>query len=153
MSERLAGAAEALRVRDVIGLIVEATGLEAEIGEVCLVETGRNDEPVPAEVVGFRGDGTLLMPLGEMHGIGPGKPVAATGETFRVPVGEALLGSVVDGFGRPLDGSRLALPERRPAMASPPEPLGRSTPSPPAGSASGSASSPAPGSASPRCWG
>ncbi len=134
-SEPLAGAAEALRradlvqrrgrVRDVIGLIVEATGLEAEVGEVCLVETGRDRAPVPAEVVGFRDAGTLLMPLGEMHGIGPGKPVAATGETFRVPVGDALLGQVVDGFGRPLDGSKLSLPERRPALAPPPEPLGR----------------------------
>ena len=135
MSGALAGAAEALRgadlvtrrgrVRDVIGLLVEATGLDAEVGEVCLVDTGRGGEPVPAEVVGFRDTGTLLMPLGEMHGIGPGKPVTATGETFRVPVGEALLGRVVDGFGRPLDGSELRLPGRRPAIAPPPEPLGR----------------------------
>ena len=63
------------RVRDVIGLVVEASGLDAEVGEVCLVETGRDGRPVPAEVVGFRGSATLLMPLGEMHGIGPGKPV------------------------------------------------------------------------------
>jgi flagellum-specific ATP synthase len=134
-SEPLAGVAEAIRradlmrrrgrVRDVIGLIVEATGLEAEVGEVCLVETGRARPPVPAEVVGFRGEGTLLMPLGEMTGIGPGKPVAASGEAFRVPVGEALLGRVVDGFGRPLDGPELALGEWRPAIAPPPEPLGR----------------------------
>jgi flagellum-specific ATP synthase len=113
------------RVRDVIGLIVEATGLDAEVGEVCLVETGRDGPPVPAEVVGFRDAGTLLMPLGEMHGIGPGKPVAATGETFRVPVGDALLGRVVDGFGQPLDGSELTLPARRSATSPPPEPLGR----------------------------
>jgi flagellum-specific ATP synthase len=135
VSAPLGGAMEALRrgdlirrrgrVRDVIGLIVEATGLDAEVGEVCLVETGRDGEAVPAEVVGFRDTGTLLMPLGEMHGIGPGKPVTATGETFRVPVGDALLGRVVDGFGQPLDGSELRLPGRRPAIAPPPEPLGR----------------------------
>jgi flagellum-specific ATP synthase len=113
------------RVRDVIGLVVEATGLDAEVGEVCLVETGRDRQPVPAEVVGFRGAGTLLMPLGEMHGIGPGKPVAATGETFRVPVGDALLGRVVDAFGEPLDGSELVLSTRRPATSPPPDPLGR----------------------------
>jgi len=135
VKQPLAGAAEALRradlierrgrVRDVIGLVVEATGLEAEVGEVCLIETGRDGAAVPAEVVGFRDSGTLLMPLGEMHGIGPGKPVSATGETFRVPVGEALLGRVVDAFGRPLDGAELGLRGRRPALGPPPEPLGR----------------------------
>ncbi|HEX4731976.1 MAG TPA: FliI/YscN family ATPase [Solirubrobacterales bacterium] len=113
------------RVRDVIGLIIEASGLEAEVGEVCLIETGRDRPPVPAEVVGFRDSRTLLMPLGEMSGIGPGKPVTAEGEAFRVPVGEALLGQVVDAFGRPLDGSTLAPSGSRSAAAEPPEPLGR----------------------------
>jgi flagellum-specific ATP synthase len=113
------------RVRDVIGLIIEASGLEAEVGEVCLIETGRDRAPVPAEVVGFRDARTLLMPLGEMSGIGPGKTVAADGEAFRVPVGEALLGQVVDAFGRPLDGSQLGATGYRSAAAEPPEPLGR----------------------------
>ncbi|HEX4753558.1 MAG TPA: flagellum-specific ATP synthase FliI, partial [Solirubrobacterales bacterium] len=113
------------RVRDVIGLIIEASGLEAEVGEVCSIETGRNRPSVPAEVVGFRDSRTLLMPLGEMSGIGPGKPVAAEGEAFRVPVGEALLGQVVDAFGRPLDGSALGPTDSRSAAAEPPEPLGR----------------------------
>jgi flagellum-specific ATP synthase len=112
-------------VRDVIGLIIEASGLEAEVGEVCMIETGRDRPPVPAEVVGFRDSRTLLMPLGEMHGIGPGKPVTAEGEAFRVPVGEALLGQVVDAFGRPLDGSALPPTTSRSAAAEPPEPLGR----------------------------
>jgi flagellum-specific ATP synthase len=113
------------RVRDVIGLIIEAGGLEAEVGEVCMIETGRDRAPVPAEVVGFRDSRTLLMPLGEMSGIGPGKPVTAEGETFRVPVGKKLLGQVVDAFGRPLDGTILPPNGSRPAAAEPPEPLGR----------------------------
>lgn len=113
------------RVSDVIGLVVEATGLEAEVGEVCLIQAGRNERGVPAEVVGFRGSRTLLMPLGEMHGIGPGKPVSASGEPVRVAVGEALLGRVVDGFGRPLDGEPLELPARRSTSAPPPDPLRR----------------------------
>ena len=113
------------RVRDVIGLIIEASGLEAEVGEVCLIETGRDRPPVPAEVVGFRDSRTLLMPLGEMSGIGPGKSVTAEGEAFRVPVGEALLGQVVDAFGRPLDGGVLPPTGSRSAAADPPEPLGR----------------------------
>jgi flagellum-specific ATP synthase len=114
------------RVSDLIGLIVEATGLEAEVGEVCLVEAGRNMEPVPAEVVGFRGQRTLLMPLGEMHGIGPGKSVSASGRPFEVSVGDELLGRVLDGLGRPIDGRGDAPPGRaRSTLASPPDPLER----------------------------
>ncbi len=135
MSGALAAAGTALRrgdlmvrrgrVRDVIGLIIEASGLEAEVGEVCLVETGRERPPVPAEVVGFRDARTLLMPLGEMTGIGPGKAVTAGGEALRVPVGDGLLGQVVDGFGRPLDGSRLVGDGMRSVTAAPPDPLSR----------------------------
>ena len=91
------------RVCDLIGLVVEATGLEAEVGEVCDVAAGRGREPVPAEVVGFRAGRTLLMPLGEMHGIGPGNVVTPTGRPVRIPVGDGLLGRVIDGLGRPID--------------------------------------------------
>src|SRR5262249_62068399 len=107
------------RVGDVIGLIIEASGLEAAVGEVCMIEAGRDRPPVPAEVVGFRDSRTLLMPLGEMSGIGPGKPVAAEGEAFRVPVGAKLLGQVVDAFGRPLDGTVLAPNGTRSVAAGP----------------------------------
>ncbi len=92
------------RVSDLIGLIIEATGVEVEIGEVCLVGEGRNRPLVATEVVGFRGGRTLLMPLGELHGIGPGTSVDPTGAPFRVAVGESLLGRVIDGLGSPLDG-------------------------------------------------
>ncbi len=91
------------RVGDLIGLIIEATGLEAEIGEVCFVGEGRRQTPVPTEVVGFRAGRTLLMPLGELGGIGPGTPVTPSGAPFRVAVGTELLGRVIDGLGAPLD--------------------------------------------------
>ncbi len=91
------------RVSNLIGLIIEATGLQAEVGEVCLVGADRNREAVPAEVVGFREGRTLLMPLGELQGIGPGTKVLPTGAPFRVPVGSHLLGRVIDGLGAPLD--------------------------------------------------
>jgi flagellum-specific ATP synthase len=91
-------------VTNLIGLIIEATGLQAEVGEVCLVGTDRNRDAVAAEVVGFREGRTLLMPLGELHGIGPGTRVLASGAPFRVAVGEDLLGRVVDGLGIPQDG-------------------------------------------------
>ncbi len=92
------------RVADLIGLIIEATGLQVEIGEVCLVGDGRDRAPVATEVVGFRAGRTLLMPLGELHGIGPGTAVHPTGRPFRVAVGTPLLGRVLDGLGAPLDG-------------------------------------------------
>ena len=92
------------RVSNLIGLIIEATGLQAEVGEVCLVGADRRREAVPAEVVGFREGRTLLMPLGELQGIGPGTKVLPTGAPFRVPVGPHLLGRVIDGLGAPLDG-------------------------------------------------
>ena len=98
------------RVRDLIGLIIEATGLAAEVGEICLVGDDRDGrdgrdgrDPVPTEVVGFRDGRTLLMPLGELGGIGPGTLVRPTGSPFGVAVGDGLLGRVVDGLGRPLD--------------------------------------------------
>ncbi len=115
------------RVSDLIGLIVEATGLEVEVGEVCEIATGRGRPTVPAEVVGFRSRRTLLMPLGDMHGIGPGKTVTATGNQLSVPVGDELLGRVVDGLGRPIDG-RGALPTSirwKSVEGSPPDALER----------------------------
>ncbi|WP_320669649.1 FliI/YscN family ATPase [Patulibacter defluvii] len=132
---RLAGPARALRdadltryrgrVRDVIGLVVEATGLRAEVGELCTLQTGRARPPVPAEVVGFRDGRTLLMPLGELTGVAPGTAVTATGERFRVATGEALLGRVLDGLGAPLDGGPPPDGPRRPTEAPPPDPLSR----------------------------
>jgi len=114
------------RVSELIGLIVEATGLEAEVGEVCHISTGRRREPVPAEVVGFRAGRTLLMPLGDMHGIAPGRTVTATGDAMKIPVGDDLLGRVVDGLGRPIDG----MPDAsnaplRSTVGAPPDPLSR----------------------------
>ena len=114
------------RVSDLIGLIIEATGLEVEIGEVCMVGEGRDRPLVATEVVGFRSGRTLLMPLGELHGIGPGTCVQPTGGPFRVAVGESLLGRVIDGLGAPLDGR--PAPEGitwRTTTSSPPDALHR----------------------------
>ena len=113
------------RVSNLIGLILEVTGLEAEVGELCYVEAGRSRPPVPAEVVGFRDSRTLLMPLGEMEGIAPGRAATATGRQFEVAVGDELLGRVIDGLGRPLDKLPDAPGAPRSTMAPPPEPLDR----------------------------
>jgi flagellum-specific ATP synthase len=114
------------RVRDLIGLIIEATGLEVEMGEVCLVGDGRDRPAVATEVVGFRGGRTLLMPLGELHGISPGTSVHPTGSPFKVAVGDRLLGRVIDGLGAPLDGfGDLEEISWRRATATPPDALSR----------------------------
>jgi flagellum-specific ATP synthase len=115
-------------VSNLIGLIIEVTGLQAEIGEVCLVEGGRGEDarpPVPAEVVGFREGRTLLMPLGELHGIGPGTRVLASGAPFRIAVGDDLLGRIVDGLGRPGDGLPASAGTPRSTIAAPPAALSR----------------------------
>ena len=117
-------------VSNLIGLIIEVTGLNAEIGEVCLVGMNRTsgrsgNEPVPAEVVGFREGRTLLMPLGELHGIGPGTQVLATGAPFRVAVGDQLLGRILDGLGRPDDGRPVVAGVPRSTIAAPPTALSR----------------------------
>jgi flagellum-specific ATP synthase len=116
-------------VSNLIGLIIEATGLQAEVGEVCLVGTDRSraagNEPVPSEVVGFRDGRTLLMPLGELHGIGPGTRVLATGAPFRVAVGDGLLGRIVDGLGIPEDGLTVPRAIARSTIAAPPSALSR----------------------------
>ena len=114
------------RVGNLIGLIIEATGLEAEIGELCLVGDGRGRARVATEVVGFRAGRTLLMPLGELGGIGPGTPVTPTGTAFRVAVGPQLLGRVLDGLGTPLDSlGELGADGWRSTTAAPPDALTR----------------------------
>src|SRR3954449_7728861 len=108
-------------VSNLIGLILEVTGMEAEVGELCHVEAGRSRPSVPAEVVGFRDGRTLLMPLGEMHGIAPGRIATASGRQFEIMVGDDLLGRVIDGLGRPIDNMPAAPGAPRATMAAPPE--------------------------------
>ncbi len=122
-----AGAAPVYRGRvDIVsGVLVEATGVPAAMGELCRIQRGRGGA-IDAEVVGFRGSSTLLMPHGDIAGIAPNQEVTALSRPFMVPVGHQLLGRMLDGFGRPLDGgpklsTRTELPVRREA----PDPLSR----------------------------
>jgi flagellum-specific ATP synthase len=114
-------------VFQVVGLVVESLGPGAYIGEVCEIAIGRAQAPVQAEVVGFRDNRVLLMPLGEMGNISYGNEVIATGHSLRVAVGRSLLGRVLDGLGRPLDGRGPIEPEAEvPVAHAPPHPLQRS---------------------------
>lgn len=95
------------KVTQVIGLTVESEGPDASIGDVCCIYPYKSTEPIKAEVVGFRNNKVILMPLGELHSIGPGCDVVGTGKPLTVQVGHELLGKVLDGLGQPLDGSLL----------------------------------------------
>lgn len=88
----------------VVGLTIEAEGITAAVGEVCKIFSDTSHLSSLAEVMGFRGQTTILMPLGSLEGVKPGSRILATGKPLQIKVGEALLGRVVDGLGQPLDG-------------------------------------------------
>lgn len=92
------------KVTRVVGLVIEAYGRGAFVGELCMIEPAVGGRWIPAEVVGFRDRSLLLMPLGMPEGIGMGCRIVRTGHSARVGVGPALLGRVLDGLGNPLDG-------------------------------------------------
>ena len=92
------------QVEQVVGLVIESSGPAASVGEACwITPADGTGAQILAEVVGFRQNRVLLMPLGEMRGLGPGSEVVKTGKPFQVPVGNGLLGRVIDAMGRPLD--------------------------------------------------
>ena len=86
-----------------VGLTMEAVGCVAALGDRCAVQVGKN-RWVESEVVGFTGDLTYLMPTEAIDGISPGARVRPLKEDSQMPVGPGLLGRVVNGLGRPLDG-------------------------------------------------
>jgi len=91
------------RVNQVIGIVLESQGPGIPVGSICEVEIFKGREKMLAEVVGFREGRVLLMPLGEMRGIEPGSKIRQVGGQASVPVGDALLGRIIDGLGNPMD--------------------------------------------------
>ncbi|PCJ57682.1 MAG: flagellar protein export ATPase FliI [Candidatus Hydrogenedentota bacterium] len=92
------------KVIDVVGLTIEATGPPMKIGDMCYVKPGDDAPSIPVEVVGFRGDRILLMALGESHGIGPNSTLVPTHKPLMTKVGRHLIGRVLGGLGKPIDG-------------------------------------------------
>ncbi|WP_324276114.1 hypothetical protein [Blastococcus brunescens] len=89
-------------VTGAMGLTLSVDGIRAAVGD--LVEVDPGPRPLLAEVVAVGRDRLTCMPLGNLSGVHAGAPVRATGMPLQVPVGEALLGRVLDGLGRPVDG-------------------------------------------------
>ncbi|HSK10824.1 MAG TPA: FliI/YscN family ATPase [Vicinamibacterales bacterium] len=92
------------RVVRTVGVLIESRGPHARIGDVCDLQAGPGVPALPVEVVGFRDGHLLAVPLGGTAGIRPGARVVARGRTATVAVGDELLGRVLDGLGRPIDG-------------------------------------------------
>lgn len=113
-------------VRELAGLSIAASGPDVAIGEICEISPRHGGATLRAEVVGLREGRVILMPYGEMQGIGAGSEVVATGQRPRIGVGAALLGRVIDAFGTPLDNkATIATAEYRPLKALPLNPLTR----------------------------
>jgi FliI/YscN family ATPase len=114
------------RVVRSVGSVVEASGPPSFVGEICRIETGRNEPSTPAEVVGFAEGRVFLMPWSSSAGVRPGCEVVGTGTELTVGTGPELLGRVLDGLGHPIDGrGPLDAQKRRPVRARPLNPLQR----------------------------
>lgn len=121
--ETVATVSGAGRVRAVTGLALRATLPGARVGEVVVVR--RAGGPLWGEIVGFEGDDAVVMPLGDLVGVGPDDPVESTGKRLTVTASGGLLGRVLDGLGRPMDGGPALSGEEVPVERAPPSPLSR----------------------------
>ncbi len=114
------------RVSEVIGLVIESVGPTSSLGDVCSIKSRNGDEICLSEVVGFRSNRVLSMVLGSASSISPGSEIVASGKTFSVGVGMNLLGRVLDGLGKPMDGlGPVDYEEMRSIYNAPPNPLER----------------------------
>ena len=112
------------RLTRMVGLTLEAVGIEMPVGGRCLVSSG--EQAVEAEVVGFSGDSVYLMPVGDISGLRPGARVIPLMHSYEVGVGDGLLGRVLDGTGQPIDGmGPIEIEARRPLAGEPINPMQR----------------------------
>jgi flagellum-specific ATP synthase len=116
------------KVHRIVGLVVEGSCPRSSIGSLCEITPLQGGMPVPAEIVGFSNNRALLMPLGEIRGLGPGSRIRVIKEQAVIGVGEALLGRVIDGMALPLDqGPPLIFPHEKALYSLPPSPMQRQT--------------------------
>ena len=113
------------KVTQVVGLVIEGFCPNTAVGSLCEIHP-QGGEPIPAEVVGFRDNKTLLMPLGELRGVGLGSLISVKREKATLGVGPAMLGRVIDGLGSPIDDKGpIIVHEEYPIYAQPVNPMTR----------------------------
>jgi flagellum-specific ATP synthase len=112
-------------VTEVTGLLIASRGPWLPVGGVCQIHPTDGSRPMLAEVVGFRDEQTLMMPLGDLRGVGPGSKVVALSKEAHLAVDEKLLGRVIDGLGRPIDGKEFIAAHSYPLYAANLNPLER----------------------------
>lgn len=105
------------KVSKAVGLTVESVGPPCRLNDLCQIISKDGKTCVESEVVGFRDNKVLLMPYDSVDGIGVGATVKNTGNVLSVKVGEELLGHVLDGIGRPMDGKEIFCNEEYPIDA------------------------------------
>ena len=116
------------KVHRIVGLVVEGSCPRSSIGSLCDLYPLQGGVPIPAEIVGYANNRALLMPLGELRGLGPGSHIRVRKEQATISVGNALLGRVLDGMGQPLDqGAAPHLPHEKALYSLPPSPMQRDT--------------------------
>ncbi len=114
------------RVRKVVGLVLESDGPKAPIGEICYLKNQRGETIAQAEIVGFKDNRILSMVLGDLAEIEPSTEIISSGRSLSIPVGDNLLGRVIDGLGNPMDGKGdIIAGKLRSVNAIPPNPLER----------------------------
>jgi len=114
------------RVTELVGLVARAVIPGVKVGDLCLIEPQGKKASIKAEVVGFKDNEVLLMPLGNLEGIAPGSEVTSTGDCLKVPVGKNLLGRILNGLGEPIDDKGpLVSDEYYPVHNEPPDPMKR----------------------------
>jgi flagellum-specific ATP synthase len=113
------------KVTQVVGLVIEGYCPDTSVGAICEVRP-KDGIPIPAEVVGFRDNKVLLMPLGELRGVGLDSLITVRRDKASLKVGPGLLGRVIDGLGNPIDDKGpLNLDIEYPIYAAPVNPMKR----------------------------
>lgn len=113
------------KVVKVVGLTIESIGPSANLNDLCVITSQDKAQKIMAEVVGFKENRILLMPYGNVEGVGIGSMVESTHQPLQVQVGDELLGKTLDGLGNPIDGTALHSSSSYPVLAEPPDPLKR----------------------------
>ena len=114
------------KVNQVAGITIEGYGTDYFIGELCDIYARGDNSPIKAEVIGFKDGRIVIMPLGDVRGIGPGNRITGLKRKATVKIGDEILGRVIDGLGNPIDGKGdLSLEKEYPLYTDPINPLHR----------------------------